>query len=117
MPQLTVDGRTVSVPAGKRLVLALTDEAQVDQLHACGGQGRCTTCKVEFVAGEPAQMTEVEKSILEQRSLQGVRLSCQLCCDADMSVKVISRMQGSGRSDPGRRPGDAIEPPPVWVQK
>ena len=38
MPKLTVEGiGEFEVPAGKRLVLALTDEAGVDQLHACGG--------------------------------------------------------------------------------
>ena len=44
MPQLTVDGLgTFEVPLNKRLVLALTDEAAVDQMHACGGNARCTT--------------------------------------------------------------------------
>src|SRR5262245_20928152 len=37
MPTLTVEGAgSFDVPAGKRLVLALEDEAKVDQLHACG---------------------------------------------------------------------------------
>jgi ferredoxin len=44
MPQLTVEGYgTFTVPDNKRLVLALVDEAGVDQLHACGGNCRCTT--------------------------------------------------------------------------
>jgi hypothetical protein len=43
MQKLTVEWvGTVDVPAGKRLVLALEDEAKVDQLHACGGNARCT---------------------------------------------------------------------------
>ena len=55
MPKLTVEGEgAYDVPLGKRLVLALEDEANIDQLHACGGNARCTTCRVEFVAGEPA---------------------------------------------------------------
>ena len=38
MPKLTVEGvGTFDVPQGKRMVLALEDEAKVDQLHACGG--------------------------------------------------------------------------------
>lgn len=117
MPTLTVDGTDFQVPFGKRLVLALTDECRVDQLHACGGQARCTTCRVHFVDGEPTQMTEAERSVLQMRGLletPGLRLSCQLTCDADMSVKATSRLAGSGRPDPGRRPADAIEPPPVW---
>ncbi|MBX9623263.1 MAG: (2Fe-2S)-binding protein [Gemmataceae bacterium] len=118
MPTLTVEGTAgVAVPAGKRLVLALTDEAGADQLHACGGNARCTTCKVEFVAGEPDKMTEAEKNVLAAKGLSGVRLSCQIACDADMTVRVISRLTGSGRADAGKRPADDIAPPPVWVAK
>ena len=46
-----------------------------------------------------------------------MRLSCQISCDADMTVKIISRFAGSGRADAGKRPEDAISPPPVWVTK
>lgn len=118
MAQLTVDGvGTFEVPAGKRLVLALTDEAKIDQLHACGGNARCTTCRVEFLAGEPGKKTAAEKSVLEARGLTGVRLSCQILCDHDMTVKAISRFAGSGRVDSGKRPADDIQPQPVqWVE-
>jgi len=118
MPKLTVEGvGEFEVPQGKRLVLALADEAKVDQLHACGGNARCTTCRVEFVAGEPDQMTQAEKAVLAARGLAGVRLSCQLACDHDMTVRAISRLAGSGRKDAGGRPTDAIQPPPQWVPK
>ena len=118
MPKLTIDGAgDVEVLAGKRLVNALTDDAKVDQLHACGGNARCTTCRVEFVAGEPTQITEAENNLLAARGLTGMRLSCQITCEADMTVKIISRFAGSGRVDAGKRPEDAISPPPVWVTK
>jgi len=118
MPKLTVEGvGDFTVPEGKRLVLALTDEAGVDQLHACGGNARCTTCRVEFASGEPDQMTEAEKQVLAARGLTGVRLSCQITCNADMAVKCISRLAGSGRPNAGNRPADAISPTPVWVPK
>jgi len=118
MPKLTVEGvGEFEVPAGKRLVLALEDQAKVDQLHACGGNARCTTCRVVFVAGEPDRMTEAEKAVLSARGLLGVRLSCQIPCEHDMSVRCISRLAGSGRADAGKRPEDTITPPPVWVPK
>lgn len=118
MPKLTVEGvGAFEVPTGKRLVLALADEAGVDQLHACGGNARCTTCRVEFVAGEPDQMTEAEKQVLAAKGVTGVRLSCQLACDADMSVRCVSRLAGSGRANAGNRPADAITPTPAWVPK
>jgi ferredoxin len=116
MPKLTVEGvGEFEIPAGKRLVNALSDEAGVDQLHACGGSARCTTCRVEFVAGEPAKTTEAEKAVLAAKGVTGVRLSCQIECDADMTVRAVSRLAGSGRADAGKRPTDAIAPPPVWV--
>jgi ferredoxin len=119
MPNLTVEGvGSFEVPQGKRLVLALEDEAGVDQLHACGGNARCTTCRVAFVSGEPETMTAAEKSVLAAKGLSGVRLSCQILCDHDMSVRAISRFAGSGRKDAGKRPEDAIQPQPVeWVPK
>lgn len=118
MSKLTVEGYgTFEVPADKRLVLALVDEAGVDQLHACGGNCRCTTCRVEFIAGEPDQMTEAEKAKLAERGLTGVRLSCQLVVDRDMTVRAISRLEGSGRADAGGRPEPTIQPEPVWVNK
>src|SRR5947209_3080701 len=118
MPKLTVEGvGEFEVPAGKRLVLALEDEARIDQLHACGGNARCTTCRVEFISGEPDQMTAAEKAVLAARGLTGVRLSCQMLCDHDMAVRAISRLAGSGRKDAGNRPADAITPPPQWQTK
>ena len=109
MPTLTVEGiGAFEVPINKRLVLALTDEAGVDQLHACGGNAKCTTCRVEFVSGEPSEMLPAEKNLLEAKGLKGIRLSCQILVAADMSVKVISRFEGSGRKDAGKRPTDAI---------
>jgi ferredoxin len=119
LPKLTVEGvGEFEVPQGKRLVLALEDEAKVDQLHACGGNARCTTCRVEFIAGEPEKMTAAEKSVLAARGLSGVWLSCQILCDHDMEVRAISRLAGSGRKDAGVRPADAIQPEPVeYVDK
>ena len=121
MPQLTVEEvGQFEVPPDKRLVNALTDEAKVDQLHACGGFARCTTCRVQFISGEPDKMTQAEKEVLAARGLlnqPGLRLSCQILGDHDMAVRVISRLAGSGRADAGKRPADEITPPPVWTTK
>ncbi len=82
MPKLTVDGvGEFDVPVGKRLVLALTEDAGIDQLHACGGNARCTTCRVEFLEGEPAVMRPAEKNCLEARGLSGVRLAAKSCAN------------------------------------
>jgi ferredoxin len=121
MPKLTVEGAgTFDVPANKRLVNALEDEAKIDQMHACGGNARCTTCRVEFIAGEPQKMTQAEKDILSARGLAtqpALRLSCQILCENDMEVRAISRVSTTGRPNAGARPADDITPPPVWTTK
>jgi len=109
--------KDVDVEDGKRLVLAIEQDAGVDILHACGGNARCTTCRVEFVSGEPAQMTNAEKTKIEERGLTGIRLSCQIVCDHDMTVRAISRLEGSGRADPGGTPAPTIQPSPEWTTK
>lgn len=116
MPKLTVEGfGTVEVPLGKRLVLAIQDDAKVDILHACGGNARCTTCRIEFIEGEPTTHTAAEVERLAARALTGVRLACQILCDHDMTVRAISRLEGSGRLDPGPQPEASITPPAQWV--
>ena len=116
MPKLTVEGfETVEVDEGKRLVLAIEQDAGVDVLHACGGNARCTTCRVEFIEGEPDRMTVAEKNVLAAKGVTGVRLSCQIVCDHDMKVRAVSRLTGSGRPDPGGPPAPPVTPPPEWI--
>ena len=117
MPKLTVEGfGTFEVESGKRLVLAIEEDAKVDILHACGGNARCTTCRVVFIAGEPSRMTVAEQTVLAAKNVTGVRLSCQSICDHDMTVQAISRLEGSGRPDPGPKPMPDITPPPQWIE-
>ena len=96
-------------------MLAIEQDAKVDILHACGGNARCTTCRVEFIDGEPSRMTVAEQQVLAAKGVTGVRLSCQILCDHDMTVRAISRLEGTGRPDPGRTPEPTITPPPVWL--
>ena len=118
MPKLTVEGYApVEVAKGKRLVLAMEQDAAVDVLHACGGNARCTTCRVEFVIGEPEQITAAERDVLTTRGLTDVRLSCQISCEDDMTVRAVSRLEGTGRPDPGPTPDAAITPEPEWVSR
>ncbi|MAI31113.1 MAG: (2Fe-2S)-binding protein [Rubripirellula sp.] len=120
MPKLSVQGvGEFEITPGKRLVKALVEEAGTDQLHACGGQSKCTSCRIKFIHGEPEKITQAEKDTLRVREISdpGVRLSCQITCDHDMTVEIISGMAGSGRADQGSAVAEEMVPDPIWTTK
>jgi len=92
--------------SGKKLVLALEDNG-VDILHRCGGNARCTTCRVEFISGDPGEMGEAEIAVLSTKTdlNDHTRLSCQIHIADDMHVKVINQVSVAG-IDAGTRPED-----------
>ncbi|MBC7785261.1 MAG: (2Fe-2S)-binding protein [Burkholderiales bacterium] len=117
MPQLTIDSLgTYEIPAGRRLINAIIDDARADQHYSCGGQARCTTCRVQFITGEPSKITQAEKDLLVQSKITepGIRLSCQIECDRDMTIKVISPKPPAKNPN---HPADEIVPPAVWTTK
>lgn len=89
---------------GRKLVLAIED-AGIDILHRCGGNARCTTCRVEVLAGDPGEMAEAERNRLAMETglAENVRLSCQVRVHDHLKVKVINQASTRGL-DPGPRP-------------
>ena len=110
MPKIQAETATglieTEAPAGKTLVLAIED-AGVDILHRCGGNARCTTCRVEILDGDPEEMGEVERNRLavEAELAPNVRLSCQIHVAQDLKVRVINQASVRGM-DAGPRPLD-----------
>lgn len=117
MPRITLkDGRSFDVEMNTRLVLALED-SDVDILHRCGGNAKCTTCRVYIYEGEPSRMTVAERERLEARGLLGeVRLSCQILADHDFRLEPLQTLSNSDLDDAGPRPADEITPTPVWIE-
>ncbi len=114
MPQLTINRKTFEVELGKRLVLAIAENG-INIGHRCGGNARCTTCRVEFESGEPKVMTQAEYDKLETEGLlEQVRLSCQLTCDHDMSLRPIMTLESESWSDTGPQPEETVTPESVW---
>ena len=98
--------QTIDAPPGKKLVLVLED-AGIDILHRCGGNARCTTCRVEVLEGDPDPMGELERNRLamEAELADNVRLSCQIHVGSDLKVRVINQVSVRGM-DAGPRPLD-----------
>jgi ferredoxin len=118
MPQVTIEGRgTYNVAEGRRLVKAI-EACGVDIGHRCGGNARCTTCRVHFIAGEPETMTRAEAARLKERGLLGqARLSCQIAVDRPMTVAVLVHVSEMGWTDPGPEPADEVMPEAAWFPK
>ncbi len=117
MPVLHIDGKTVQVPEGKRLVLAI-EEAGVNIGHRCGGYARCTTCRVEMLSGEPDTMTRGEYAKLRERELLGqYRLSCQIICDHEMHVRPVMTLENQDWTDTGPPLEPVVTPEAVWYPR
>jgi ferredoxin len=107
MPTVTVEGeKSFEVEAGRKLVLAIED-AGIDIMHRCGGNARCTTCRVQVLDGEPGPMAELERERLAREGDLGpdIRLSCQVHVATDLTVRVLNRASAAGISA-GPRPAD-----------
>jgi ferredoxin len=107
MPTVTVEGeKSFEVESGKKLVLAIED-AGIDIMHRCGGNARCTTCRVRVLAGDPPPMgpTEEERLARETDLEPNTRLSCQIRVESDLWVAVVNRGSVVG-VPPGNRPLD-----------
>lgn len=108
MAQITAETANGTVvfdcESGRKLVLCLEDNG-VDILHRCGGNARCTTCRVEIISGEVAEMGEAERAILSTKAdlPPNTRLSCQIRPSGDIHVKVINQASVTGL-DAGPRP-------------
>ena len=110
MPKIEAETATgtqvIEAPEGKKLVLAIED-AGIDILHRCGGNARCTTCRVELLEGDAGEMGELERNRLamEAELADNVRLSCQIRIKNDLKVRVINQASVRG-IDAGPRPFD-----------
>ena len=82
MPKLTVQNLSqleVKVAQGQTLLKALQEQGN-DWMHACGGKGRCTTCRIIVLQGLEhfGPLTEAEIRYRNKGRLQvNERLTCQ----------------------------------------
>jgi ferredoxin len=83
----------IEAEAGRKLVLVLKD-AGIDILHRCGGNAKCTTCRVEVLGGDPGEIGEPERArlALETGLAENIRLSCQMRVKDDLKVRVLRQV-------------------------
>ena len=120
MPTITVNGQSKEVSEDERLTLAIK-ELGVDIGHRCGGKAKCTTCRVEFVTGEPDEMTRAEFLKLGLGTLgqeaPTYRLSCQIKCSQDMVVEALMTLENQNWQDTGPELSEEVEPEAMWFSK
>ncbi|MBI1757521.1 MAG: (2Fe-2S)-binding protein [Fimbriimonas ginsengisoli] len=93
-----------AIDEGAKLALAI-ERAGIDISHRCGGNARCTTCRVAFLSKEPPMGAKEHDCLEEDGVLGEFRLSCQIRADRDMRVRVLMRA-----SEQGWDPGVELEP-------
>lgn len=69
------------IATGDRLLDALLAE-DVDVMMACGGRGRCATCRVEVEAGSAGLSSLTERELRTLRRLSQRTDNCRLACQA-----------------------------------
>ena len=64
--------------------------AKIDHTHACGGQGKCSTCRVSVMEGidNCTPRSEAEKEIADKLNFPAeIRLACQTTVCGDVSIR------------------------------
>ncbi|MBI3457901.1 MAG: DUF4445 domain-containing protein [Candidatus Rokubacteria bacterium] len=89
------DGKTVPAEPGASLLRA-AHAHQVDITATCGGRGRCTSCRVKFVAGTiPPPTINDDLQLGPDLVREGYRLSCQALPAAPVTVRVAPPLDES----------------------
>lgn len=90
-----LDNRSVDVSEGESLLQGLTKNG-LDWMHACGGKGRCTTCKAKVLVGaenftptSPAELRYRQQGLL----LADERLACQVRLRGEVVLLVPNESQ------------------------
>lgn len=94
MPTILIanwSNKMLSVNDPKVSLLQHFQSSRLDWMHACGGKGRCTTCKVIVLEGMEhfSQVTPAENRYRSMGALlPNERLSCQVRILGDVKIAV-----------------------------
>jgi len=89
-PVLWLDDRQIEGKTGARL-LDIILNAGIDHRHICGGNGFCTSCRVEVVEGDGlSPVSALERERLG-RDAGRLRLACQTVLHGNARIKTPAR--------------------------
>ncbi|MFY0593207.1 2Fe-2S iron-sulfur cluster-binding protein [Roseivirga sp.] len=94
MPKILIrnlNNKTISANDAKKSILDIIHSESVDWMHACGGKGKCTTCKMVVHAGIDTLGTDTEpEERLRglERLAENERLACQCKLSGDIEISV-----------------------------
>src|SRR5438132_2241397 len=97
--------RTLALPPATS-ILKSAHAAGIEITATCGGRGRCTSCRVKFVAGTvppPTIMDEIQLG--DDLVREGYRLSCQCTVTESITVQVAPPLEEHAFQILGAGPG------------
>ncbi len=97
MPKIIIrnlDNKLIESNDSSQSILDVIHGAQVDWMHSCGGNGRCTTCKMVMHSGQaslgPDSEAETKLRGLD-RLAENERLACQCNLLGDIEISVAEK--------------------------
>lgn len=99
MPKIIIQNLHNKVIFTKNEAKTLLDnihQNDIDWMHACGGKGRCTTCKTEVIEGlqHCSPVSEAELKYRASGKLSNTqRLTCQTQISGDVQIRVATENQ------------------------
>lgn len=77
----------VAVPPSQTLLKAI-QAADIDWMHACGGKGRCTTCRLVVLQGQE-NISPLSKAEVKYREAGRLQENERLTCQCTLSGQVV----------------------------
>ncbi len=75
-------------------LLEISLKNRIPHIHACGGKGKCSTCRVLIIKGEEnlEEPNTIEKQIASKKGLgKRIRLACQTIVKGNIKIKRLVR--------------------------
>lgn len=84
----------VKVNNNSASILTNVQENYIDWMHACGGKGKCTTCRAEVIEGiEHLSEPNAHEIKMAERMLPNERLACQAKAYGDIVLRIPKNCQ------------------------